>query len=326
MTTTPRLALVLAALVAMPVERAAQAQSFPTGPVRIVVPLAAGGIADVAARALADRLSPMWGQPVTIENRTGAGTNLGAEAVARSTPDGHTLMVTTEGTVVVNPFLYTKLNYDPLKDLVPISGVGIVNQMLIAHPSLPAKSVSELIALARRDPGALSYGSFGIGTSGHLNMETLMAQAGIKLTPVHYRGAAPALTDVIGGHVKLCIISITLSQGPIKAGQVKALGVGSEKRAASFPDVPTISESGVPGYRAVTWIGVFAPSATPGAAVDRINGDVQRVLAHADFKAKFLAPQQLEPITGDPKTFGSFVRSEAESWSKVIKAAGIKMD
>jgi tripartite-type tricarboxylate transporter receptor subunit TctC len=304
----------------------AQAQTFPSGPVRIIVPLAAGGIADVAARALVDRLGPMWGQPITIENRTGAGTNLGAEAVARSTPDGHTLMVTTEGTVVVNPFLYTKLNYDPLKDLAPVSGVGIVHQMLIAHPSLPVKSVGELVALAKRDPGAISYGSFGIGTSGHLNMETLMAQAGIKLTPVHYRGAAPALTDVIGGHVKLCIISITLSQGPIRAGQVNALGVGSDKRVASFPNVPTISESGVPGYQAVTWIGVFAPSATPGAAVEKINGDVQRVLATADFKAKFLDPQQLEPISGDAKAFAAFIKSEAESWSKVIKAAGIKMD
>lgn len=303
----------------------AQAQTFPTGPVRIIVPLAAGGIADVAARALTNRLGPIWGQPITVENRAGAGTNLGGEAAARSAPDGHTLLVTTEGTVVVNPFLYTKLNYDPLKDLVPISGVGIVNQMLIAHPSLPVKSVGELIALAKADPG-LSYASFGIGTSGHLNMETLMAQAGIRISPVHYRGAAPALTDVIGGHVKLCIISTTLSQGPIRAGQVKALGIGSEKRAASFPDVPTISESGLPGYRAVTWIGVFAPSATSAAVVSKINGDVQRVLADPDFKAKFLGPQQLEPLTGNAQAFGGYVKAEAESWSKVIKAAGIKMD
>lgn len=304
----------------------AMAQSYPSAPVRVIVPLAAGGAADVISRAIADRLTPMWGQTIVVENRTGAGTNLGAEMVARAAPDGLTLLATSEATVVANPFMYAKLSFDPLVDLMPVSGLGLVNQLLIVHPSLAVNSVAEFIALAKAKPGEISYATFGIGSSGHLNMELLMAQAGIKLTPVHYRGGAPALVDVIGGHVKSVVISTTLSQGPWKAGQVKALGAGSLKRLSQFPDLATIAEAGLPGYRSVSWFGLFAPAATPEAIATKLNADVQRVLANPDFKQKFLDPQQFEPITGNPKEFAAMVKAEAAQWSKVIKAAGIRIE
>lgn len=323
----PVLTRLLAALaLVMPGMAQLHAQTFPTAPVRVIVPLAAGGAADVITRAITERLGSVWGQSIVIENRTGAGTNLGAELVARAAPDGLTLLSTSEATVVANPFMYQKMSFDPLKDLVPVSGLGLVNQLLIVHPSVPAKTFAEFVAMAKAQPGALSFATFGIGSSGHLNMELLMARAGIKLTPVHYRGGAPALVDVIGGHVKSVVISTTLSQGPWKAGQVKALGAGSLKRLPQFPDLPTIAESGVPGYRSVSWFGLFAPAGTPAPVIAKINTDVQRVLANADFKAKFLDPQQFEPITGDPQAFAAMVKSEAEQWSRVIKGANIRID
>lgn len=316
------LVLALAALSAS----LAQAQTFPGGQVRIIVPLAAGGASDVITRAVAERLGKVWGQSIVVENRPGAGTNLGAEQVARAAPDGTTLLSTSEATVVANPFMYAKLNYDPLKDLVPVSGLGLVNQFLIVHPSLGVNSVAEFIALSRSKPGEIGFATFGVGSSGHLNMEMFMNQAGLKQPPVHYRGGGPAMVDVIGGHVKSVIISTTLSQGPMKAGQVKALGVGSAKRLPQFPDIPTIAESGLPGFQAISWFALFAPGATPKPVVAKINTDIQAVLADPDFRAKFLDVQQFEPIAGDPDQFAAFVRAEADKWSKVIRSAGIKID
>ena len=319
-----RAALVLAfALMSVPL---AQAQTFPTGQVKIIVPLAAGGAADVVTRAVTDRLAKVWGQSIVVENRPGAGTNLGAEQVARSAPDGYTLLATSEATVVANPFMYAKLNYDAAKDLVPVTGLGVVNQVLIAHPSLGVSTMAEFLALLRAKPGEVNYATFGVGSSGHLNMEILLNMTGLKMVPVHYRGGAPALVDVLGGHVKTVIISTNQSQGPIKAGQVKALGMGSAKRLANFPDIPTITESGVPGYQAISWFAFFAPAGTPRAVVTKINADVQRVLADPDFKEKFLDVQLFEPLTGDADQFQSFVKAETEKWGKAIKATGIKID
>jgi len=299
------------------------AQAFPSKVVKIVVAYAPGGATDVVTRAVAQRLSPMWGQPVIIENKPGANTNIAAGEVAKAPADGYTLLSTAEATFAVNPYVYAKLPFDPVKDYVPVSGLGIIHQVLAVHPGAPFRSVGELVAAAKAKPDALNYATLGTGSSPHLNMEMFQHMAGVQLTPVHYKGGAPALTDVIGGHVPMIIISTTLSAKPYKAGQLRILGVGSAKRLAAFPEVPTIAESGLPGYEAVSWFGLFAPAGTPREAVARINADVQRVLADADFRDKFLAPNYFEPITGTPEQFREYVKREAAKWSRVIREAKI---
>ena len=316
--------LSLALLVAPPLP--AHAQSYPAKPVRVVVPLPAGGATDVIARAVSQRLSEMWGQQIVIENKGGANTQIGAEAVAKAAPDGYTLLATSEATLAVNPFLYRKLAYEA-KDLIPVSGLGLITQALVVHPSVPANSVAELIALAKAKPGALNYGSLGIGSSSHLNTISFETMAGISLgAPVHYRGGAPALTDVIGGHTQVLFISVTLMNQPWKAGQLKALGVGGAKRVPQFPELPTISESGVPGYQAVSWFGLFAPAGTPGEIVRKVNADVQRILTDASFQEKFLTPSFFEPILGSVGVFSDYVKAEQGKWSKIIADAKLSAE
>jgi tripartite-type tricarboxylate transporter receptor subunit TctC len=302
------------------------AQAFPAKLVKIVVGYPPGGATDIVTRAVAQRLSPMWGQTVIIENRPGANTNVAAADVAKAPADGYTLLSTAEATFAVNPYVYARLPFDPANDFVPVSGLGIIQQVLAAHPGVPYNSVAELIAAAKAKPGVLNYATLGTGSSPHLNMEMFQHMAGVQLTPVHYKGGAPALTDVMGGHVPMIIISTTLSARPYKAGQLKILGVGAHQRLAAFPEVPTIAESGLPGYEAVSWFGLFAPASTPREVVNKINADVQRVLADPDFRDKFLAPSYFEPITGSPAEFGEYVKREAEKWSRVIKAAKITVD
>jgi tripartite-type tricarboxylate transporter receptor subunit TctC len=302
------------------------AQPFPSKVVKIVVAYAPGGATDVVTRAVAQRLSPMWGQPVVIENKPGANTNIATADVAKAPADGYTLLSTAESTFAVNPYVYAKLPYDPVKDYVPVSGLGIIQQVLAVHPGLPYNTVGELIAAAKAQPGKLNYAAFGPGSSPHLNMEMLLHMAGAQMTPVHYKGGGPALTDVIGGHVSMIILSTTLTAKPYRAGQLKILGVGSPNRLAVFPEVPTIAESGLPGYEAVSWFGLFAPAGTPREVVSRINTDVQRVLADADFREKFLAPNYFEPVTGTPEQFAAYVKREADKWAQVIKAAKITVD
>jgi tripartite-type tricarboxylate transporter receptor subunit TctC len=311
------LALVLLLASAAAASPQAQAQSYPAKAVRVVVPLPAGGATDVIARAVSQRLSEMWGQQLVIENKGGANTQIGAEAVAKSAPDGYTLLATSESTLAVNPFLYRKLPYEA-KDFVPVSGLGTITQALVLHPSVPANTVAEFIALANSKPGELNYGTLGIGSSSHLNTISFESMAGIKLTPVHYRGGAPALTDVIGGHTQALFISVTLMHQPWQAGQLKALGVGGGKRVPQFPDLPTIAESGLPGYRAVSWFGLFAPAGTPADIVRHINGDVQRILSDPAFQEKFLTPSFFEPILGSADEFARYVSAEQVKWGKII--------
>ena len=302
------------------------AQPYPAKVVKMVVAYAPGGATDVVTRAVAQRLSPMWGQPVIIENKPGANTNIAAAEVAKAPGDGYTLLSTAESTFAVNPYVYARLPYDPVNDYVPVSGLGIIQQVLAVHPSLPYNTVGELIAAAKAQPGKLNYAAFGPGSSPHLNLEMLLHMAGARMTPVHYKGGGPALTDVIGGHVSMIILSTTLTNKPYRAGQLKILGVGSPHRLAVFPEVPTIAESGLPGYEAVSWFGLFAPASTPLEVVNRINRDVQRVLADPEFREKFLAPNQFEPITGTQSEFAAYVKREADKWSKVIKAANISVE
>jgi tripartite-type tricarboxylate transporter receptor subunit TctC len=285
-------------------------------------------LTDLVARGVGQRLSEMWGEPVVIENKGGAGHNIGAAAVAKAPPDGYTLMVSESGTFVSNPYLYAKgsLPYDAETDFAPISGLASYTQALVTHPSLPVRNVAELIALAKSRPADISFGTAGIGSAPHMNIELLENMAGIKLVPVHYRGAAPALTDLLGGHIKLMSVSMTLSLAPAQAGRINMLGVGGRRRLPQAPEVPTIAETGLPGYEAVSWVGLFAARGTPREIVMKINADVQHIVADPAFRDRFFAPQMLDPMTGSPDTFAADIKSEALKWEKVIREQNLHID
>ena len=306
----------------------AQAQSYPTRPITLVVTAAAGGVTDVVARAFGQKLSESSGQQVVIENKGGAAHVVGAASVAKATPDGHTLLLAEAGTFVINPTLYGegKLPYDEDKDFVPITGLVRINQALITDRSLPATSVGELIALAKKRPGEITYGTAGIGSAPHMNITLLETMAGVKFVPVHYRGAAPALNDLVGGHVNLMSVSVSLALPPARAGNVKMLGIGSAKRLPLVADVPTIAESGLPGYQAVTWFGLFAPSGTPPAIVMSLNAEVRRIFNEPAFQEKFLAPQMFESMAASPEEFVAFIKAETNKWSRVIRDANLKVN
>ena len=298
----------------------AHTQAYPTKPVTIVVTLAAGGAADVIARAVAQRLTEEWGQPVVVENKGGANNQVGTTAVARSAPDGYTLLLTPEHTFTVNPYLYRKLSYDPAKDFIPVTGLVSISQALVVHPSLAMQNVPDLIASAKEKPGGINYGSLGVGSGPHLSMELLQSMSGTKLNAVQYKGAAPALTDVIAGHVPMMFVSTGLIVQAWKAGQLRPLGVGSRERLAQFPELPTVAET-LPGFTAVVWFGLFAPSGTPRYIVVKINNAVQRMLADRDFRDRFLMPNLYEPMSGSPEQFAEQIRLDAERWQKVIRDA-----
>jgi len=307
-------------------EPAAQAQTYPAKPIHIIVPFAPGGITDVVARALGQRLSEAWKQQVVVENRpTGAGI-VGVDAVAKAVPDGHTLLVAADANFVTAPHTYSKLPYDAFKDFAPISGLGISPQALIVHPSVPARTFAELIELGKKKPGELNYGTFGIGTSGHLNIVLMESLTGARFTPVHYRGATPALTDTIAGHIQMMIVSIGLVAQPWQVGQLKVLGFGSTSRIAQYPDVPTLAESGLPGYEAGSWYGLFAPAGTPPAIVEKINAETQRTFADPAFRDRVLAPSFIYSIASSPEEFAARIRSDSVKWGKVIREANIKAE
>jgi tripartite-type tricarboxylate transporter receptor subunit TctC len=299
---------------------AAQAQSYPTRTITLTVTAAAGGVTDVVARALGERLSQTWGQQVVIENKGGAAHVVGAQSVAKAAPDGYSLLVAEAGTFTVNPTLYGKgkLPYDEEKDFIPITGIVRINQALLGHPSLPANNVRELIELASKKPGELTYGTAGIGSAPHMNMVLFESMANVKLVPVHYRGAAPALTDVIAGHVNLMSVSVSLALPPLRAGQIKIFGIGSGKRLPLAPDIPTVAESGLPDYEATTWFGLFATAGTPREIVTKINTEVAKILADPQFREKFLAPQMFEPMASSPEEFADYIKAQTRKWAKVI--------
>lgn len=300
-------------------------QPYPTRPVRIVVAFPAGGATDVITRAVSQRLSEMWGQPIVVENKGGAATQIGTEFVGKATPDGYTLLATSDATFAFNPSLYRKLSYD-VNDFVPVSGLGVVNQVLVTSPGAPFKTVADLIAQAKVKPHEINYGTMGAGTSGHINMAMFERMAGVELVPVHYRGGAPLVTDLLGGHVQTGFVSLTLVAEQVKAGRLRALGVGSLKRSPRLPDVPSIAEAALPGYDAVTWFGLFAPRGTPPEIVAKVNADVQHVLADPVFQEKSLDPAYFEPIKGTPQEFGAFVGHEAARWGPLIKDAKMSVE
>ena len=306
----------------------AQAQSYPTRTITLTVTAAAGGVTDVVARALGQRLAEAWGQQVVIENKGGAAHVVGAQSVAKATPDGYSLLVAEAGTFTINPTLYGKgkLPYDEEQDFLPITGIVRINQALIGHPSLPATNVRELIALTKKKPGELTYGTAGIGSAPHMNMVLFESMVGVKLQPVHYRGAAPALTDVMAGHVNLMSVSVSLALPPSRAGQVKIFGIGSSKRLPAAAEIPTVAESGLPGYEASTWFGLFAPAGTPREIVEKINVEVATILADPQFREKFLAPQMFEPMASTPEAFADYIGAQRRKWAELIRAQKLSIE
>jgi tripartite-type tricarboxylate transporter receptor subunit TctC len=303
----------------------AAAETYPSRIVRMVVPQSAGGVTDVIARAVAQRLSEVWGQQVVVENKPGANYQIGMAAVAKADPDGYTLLVTSEA-YTINPLLYSNLSYDPVKDLAPITGLIVLNHAMVANPSLPVKGLPDLLALAKQKPGEINYATYGAASTGHLNMEMLQSATGAKFFPVHYKGAAPAFTDVLAGHVPLMFISVGTPMEAWQAGKVKILAVGSEQRLPRLPDVPTIAEADLPGFRAVTWFGLFTTGGAPKEIVNKVNADVQAIFADVAFREKYLAPQMFEPLVSSPEQFAAFLAAESQKWGKVIRDAKLKIE
>jgi tripartite-type tricarboxylate transporter receptor subunit TctC len=299
---------------------AGEAQTFPSRPVTIVVTAAPGGVTDVVARAVGQKLSEMWGQPVIIENKGGAAHMLGAQAVAKAAPDGHTLLAADSGAFTLNPSLYPpdKLGYEVGKDLIPVIGLVRINQSIAARNDLPVANIRELIALAREQPGKLTYGTAAVGSALHMNMLKLQTMTGVKMQAVHYRGAAPAVTDVMASHIDLICVSTSLVAPPFRDHRLKILGVGSLRRAAELPGVPTVAES-VPGFEAVAWFGLAATGGTPPDVIAKINADVQKVVSDPVFRTKFMEPQMFESMVATPEQFAHYIKSETETWAKVIR-------
>ncbi len=299
------------------------AETYPSKPLRVVITFPAGGPTDVIVRLITQRLTDEWGHPVIIDNRGGAGGIVGTEVVARAAPDGYTFLVGTAGGMTINPALHAKLSYDPFRDFTPVGMLVMNPQILIAHPSVAAKTVRELVQVAKDRPGQLNFGSAGSGTATHLGLELLKLSTGMQAVHVPYKGGAPALTDLIGGQIQLLWLSIPSVLPHVKAGRIRALAVSTLKRSASAPDVPTVAESGYPGFEYANWNALFAPAKTPQAHVRKINGRVVKALNEADIAQKLVA-QGADPAPGSPEDLARYMRIDHERWKKVISSAGIR--
>jgi tripartite-type tricarboxylate transporter receptor subunit TctC len=303
----------------------AYAQEYPTKPVRLVVPYPAGSSSnDIIARALAQHMSTALGQRVLVENRPGAGGNVGSEFVAKASPDGYTLLVATNGPQAIAPNVF-KLNYDNEKDLAPVAMVANVPYMLMIHPSLPAKNVRELIALAKAKPGQLLFASSGNAGTPHLCWELFKSMAKIDIVHVPYKGGAPAMMDTVAGQTQMYCSGLIAGAPQMKSGRLRALGMGTLQRSPIMPDVPTIAEQGLPGFNVGSWFGIMAPANTPGAIVQRLHTDIAKIVETAEMK-KFLLSQGAEPMLMDPPKFSEFLRAETVKWGKVVKDAKLKLD
>ena len=301
----------------------AQAQDYPNKPIRIIVPYPAGGSADLLPRIFAEKLSAKWGQPVLVENRPGAGGNIGAEFVYKAEPDGYTLFATAPGPLVVNQNLFRKLAFDPAQ-FVPVSVMAAIPNVLLVNPRVPAKSVDELIAYARANPGKLNYGSQGNGTTSHLTAELFKSTAGVSITHVPYKGSAPAMAALLGGEIDLMFDNLGLTLPHVKSGRLRPLAVASEKRVASLPDVPAMSEI-LPGFTSVAWFGIVAPPKTPAPIAEKLSAAVAEAIRQPDV-AKRLAALSAEPVGDTPAEMAAFMRLDGERWRSVIEAAQVKAD
>lgn len=303
----------------------AWSQTFPTRPVRIIVAFPAGGGTDIVARLLTPRLTELWNQQVIVENRAGASGVIGTEAAARSAPDGHTLFMATMGNMTVNQHLYAKMPVDPLRDLTALSQVVAVNFVMVAHPSLPVRSVKELIALARSRPGQINYASSGPGGAPHLGAELFKTLAKVDLVHIPYKGSGPSFADLIGGQVSLTCDSLVQALPYIREKRLIALGVLGAKRSSLLPEVPAIAESGVPGYELTNWFGLVVPAATPRELIGRINAAVVKSLQPQDIRERLNA-MGADVVGNSPEEFGAFMRAESAKWAKVVKVANIRAE
>jgi tripartite-type tricarboxylate transporter receptor subunit TctC len=314
----------VATTITLAVSGAAAAQTYPEKTVVMVAPFPAGGSVDLVARAIAQHMSDAWKQPVIVSNRPGASGNIGAEAVARAAPDGHTLLMGTTA-LAGSPTLYPKLGYDVVRDLAPVSLVVTMMNVLVVHPSLPATSVKSLLALAKAKPGALASASAGVGSSNHLALVLFNMMSGANIGHIPYKGAAPAVADVMGGHVAMTFVPIAAALPPLRGAKLRALGVTAMKRSAELPDVPTIDEAGVRGYEAAGWNALLAPRATPRDIVAKVNATAAESLRTPRVK-EILSTSGADAVGSSPEEFGRFLQAEIAKWGKVIRAANIKAD
>ncbi|TAK67858.1 MAG: tripartite tricarboxylate transporter substrate binding protein [Betaproteobacteria bacterium] len=315
--------LVLALSITMSAE--AFAQSYPAKPIRLLVPYAAGGATDIMARVVAQKLSENLGQQVLVENRAGAGGNIAADAVAKAAPDGYTLFFGSTGPLVINPFLYARLSFDPAKDFAPIGLVGDMPLFLVIPVSQPVHSIKDLIALAKAKPGKLNYASSGIGGTTHLAMELFKTTAGADILHIPYKGTAAGVADMLAGNIQV-MFDVMATSGPhVKTGKLRFIGVTTAKRSAFAPDVPTIAESGFPGFEATFWTGFLAPAGTPREIINKLSTELAKVIALPELRESF-ASLGMEPRTANPEQFEAFIRSESVKWAKVVRDSGARAE
>jgi tripartite-type tricarboxylate transporter receptor subunit TctC len=296
-------------------------QSYPARPIRFIVPNAAGGTTDLVARTVAQKVSESIGQQLIVDNRPGSGGIVATEMVAKSTPDGYTLLMATIGNIAISPHLYAKLGYDAVRDFSPVTQLASAAYMLIAHPGVPARSVKELVAAAKSRPGELNYASAGSGTGSHLAAELFKSVAQVNIVHVPYKGGTPGLLDVIAGNVQIMFNGIPSSMPHLKAGRVKAFAVTTAARSPAAPELPTIAESGYPGAESTSWTGVLAPARTPASIVARLHGEFAKVLQQPDVRARLSADGAV-PVGSTPREFAEYIKSELTKWGKVVKASG----
>lgn len=316
------LLLALATLALSP----ALAQDFPSKPVRLIVPYPPGGGVDGLARPLADQLSKVWRQPVLVDNKPGAGTIIGGEAVVKAPADGYTLFFTTDSSITSNPHLYKNMSFDPIKDLAPVTQLIDLHQMVVVHPSVAANTMQELVAAAKAKPDTLNYGSYGSGSQPHLLFESLKAQTGIQITHVPYKGIAPALTAALSGEVQMTLGGAATTAEHIAAGKLKALAIARQERLALYPNVPTLREAGFPDIDPRPWYGLFAPSATPRALVDKIQKDIAAILADREFSDRHVAGKGYTGVASTPEAFAAFIRSDLDYKARLIAVSGAKAE
>ena len=315
--------LIAAALVGLCSPTAAQ--DYPSRPIRFVVPQAAGGSTDILSRLVGQKIGEALGQPLVVENRAGANGIIGAEIVSKAPADGYTLLVGGTGTIAINPSLYSKLPYDPLKQFAPVALIAFSTSVLIVHPSVPATSIAELIGLARSKPGELRYASAGAGSSPHLSAEMFKYMTGTDILHIPYKGSTPGVLATVSGETSLMFTGVASAIGLLKEGRLRALSVNGPKRSQSLPDVPTAMESGLPGFEVDFWIGIFAPAGTPTPVVARLNAETNRAVASVDLKAKFVVIGA-DAVPGAPEQLGAIARSDLDRWGKAIKAARMKVE
>jgi tripartite-type tricarboxylate transporter receptor subunit TctC len=319
----PRFAQAVVCILFAMLATSSSAQNYPSGPVKLIVPIPAGGVTDVMARVIAQRLQEMWGQTVVVENRPGGNSSVGAQTVERSPADGLTLLVAPDATFTANPALFSKLIYDP-ENFTPISMLCRGTPMLVVNPSLPVKTANEFIAYAKANSGKLSYGSFGAGTYSHLSMEDLKARTGVDLLHVPYRGAAPAVNGFLANEVSAMVINLSSVEEHVKTGKIRLLAAATESRVSSLPDLPTVSET-VPGFSTSVWFGLWGPAKLPSDVLAKIHADVSKALDHPE-TTKFFRTNSFERTALSPQEFGNLIKSDLRHWSTLIKAVGVRID